>query len=81
MFVKKLETIMYATINGIFENGILLMLETPPTAKKSKVVITFMEELETLPKPTKRKLGGLEGKVSIPDDFNEPLDDLKEHMF
>ena len=72
---------MYATINGIFENGILLMLETPPTVKKSKVVITFMEELEIPAKPMKRKLGGLEGKISIPDDFNEPLDDLKEYMF
>ena len=72
---------MYATINGIFENGTLLMLETPPTLKKSKVVITFMEELEIPAKSMKRKLGGLEGKISIPDDFNEPLDDLKEYMF
>ena len=72
---------MYATIQGIFENGTLLMLETPPTIKKSKVVITFMEELEITNKPTKRKLGGLEGKISIPDDFNEPLNDLKEYMF
>ena len=72
---------MYATINGIFENGTLLMLETPPTVKKSKVVITFMEELEMPAKSIKRKLGGLEGKISIPDDFNEPLDDLKEYMF
>ena len=29
----------------------------------------------------KRKLGTLAGKISIPDDFNEPLDDLKEYMF
>ena len=72
---------MYATINGIFENGTLLMLETPPTVKKSKVVITFMEELEMPAKSIKRKLGGLEGKISIPDDFNEPLDDLNEYMF
>ncbi|HEY4323165.1 MAG TPA: DUF2281 domain-containing protein [Mucilaginibacter sp.] len=24
--------------------------------------------------------GGLKGKVSLPDDFNEPLDDLKDYM-
>jgi hypothetical protein len=34
---------------------------------------TFLtEELNSKNSP-KRKLGGLEGKVTIPDDFNEPL--------
>lgn len=28
-----------------------------------------------------RKSGGLKGKVGLPTDFNEPLDDLKEYMF
>ncbi len=28
----------------------------------------------------KRQLGTLAGKISIPDDFDEPLDDLKEYM-
>ena len=28
----------------------------------------------------KRRLGTLAGKISIPNDFNEPLDDLKEYM-
>jgi hypothetical protein len=28
----------------------------------------------------KRVLGGLEGKISVPDDFNEPLEDLKDYM-
>ena len=37
--------------------------------------------VNTKGKPIKRKLGGLEGKISIPDDFNEPLDDLKEYMY
>lgn len=27
-----------------------------------------------------RILGGLEGKVTVPDDFDEPLEDLKEYM-
>jgi len=27
----------------------------------------------------KRIPGGLKGKVSLPDDFNEPLDDLKDY--
>ncbi len=27
----------------------------------------------------KRIPGGLKGRVSLPDDFNEPLDDLKDY--
>ena len=35
------------------------------------------------PKSSKKGivLGGLKGKISILDDFNEPLDDLNEYMF
>ena len=28
----------------------------------------------------KVKLGGWEGKINVPDDFNAPLDDFKEYM-
>jgi hypothetical protein len=46
------------------------------------VIITFLTEKEFPVKRTKekRKLGGLKGKITIPDDFNEPLEDLKEYM-
>ncbi len=27
-----------------------------------------------------RKLGGLEGKIFVPADFDEPLDDFKDYM-
>jgi hypothetical protein len=43
-------------------------------------MVTFLTEENTLVKKYKRKLGGLEGKVNLPDDFNEPLDDLKDYM-
>jgi hypothetical protein len=49
------------------------LTETPPTSKKTKVVIMFMEEVETLPKNKKKgvKLGSLAGKgYNLPDDFN-----------
>ena len=26
------------------------------------------------------KLGGWEGKINVPEDFNEPLEDFKEYM-
>ncbi|GAB2596803.1 DUF2281 domain-containing protein [Spirosoma areae] len=75
---------MYTSISGLFENGQLTLLERAPTSKKSKVVITFLEEIDAVDpapsKPVKRRLGGLEGKITIPDDFNEPLDDLTEYM-
>ncbi|WP_428657363.1 hypothetical protein [Runella sp.] len=69
---------MYTAIKGIYENGVLTMTETPPQVKKSEVVILFMNDSEAPKKGV--KLGSLEDKYSIPDNFNEPLDDLKEYM-
>jgi hypothetical protein len=37
---------MHTSINGIFENGFLTLLEIPPTAEKSKVIVTFINEIE-----------------------------------
>ncbi|RDB05007.1 DUF2281 domain-containing protein [Runella aurantiaca] len=77
---------MYTAIKGIYENGVLTFLEPVPNLEKSEVLVMFLNE----EKPTKTKkripgslkrLGELQGKrYSIPDDFNEPLDDLKEYM-
>ncbi|MDB5153558.1 MAG: hypothetical protein JWR54_2309 [Mucilaginibacter sp.] len=47
---------------------------------KTEVMVTFLTEEITTDAQPKRKLGGLEGKVTIPDDFNEPLNDLKDYM-
>lgn len=77
---------MYTAINGVYENGVLELDETPPTTRKIKVIVTFLEEIETqtrkqrLPGSLKR-LGETEGKwYRLPDDFNEPLEDLKDYM-
>lgn len=74
---------MYTAINGIYENGQFTLTESPPTVKKSKVVILFLEDQE-IGSPTKVrkgvKLGSLEGQYQIPESFNEPLDDLNEYM-
>lgn len=43
-------------------------------------MVTFLTGETRETKPSKRKLGGLEGKVKLPDDFNAPLDDLKEYI-
>ena len=68
------------SINGFYERGHIFFNEEPPVSAKTKVIITFLTEENTLPAIAERKFGGLKGKVTIPDDFNEPLDDLKEYM-
>jgi len=70
---------MLIAISGTYENGQVTLDEQPPVQTKAKVVVTFLEET---PVDTKeRRLGSLKGKISPPDDFNEPLDDLKEYMY
>lgn len=73
---------MYTAINGVYENGQFILSESPPTNKKTKVVIMFMEEIALDPKEKKGvKLGSLVGLgYNLPDDFNAPLDDLKDYM-
>jgi Protein of unknown function (DUF2281) len=50
-------------------------------ANQSVRVIVLVEETLLPPQKKERKLGVLKGKFSIPDDFDEPLDDLKEYMY
>jgi hypothetical protein len=72
---------MYTAINGIYENGQLTFSEKPPTIKKSKVLILFLDEQKASSSNKKGvKLGSLVGKYSIPNDFNEPIDDLSEYI-
>jgi hypothetical protein len=71
---------MLTTIKGYYDHGQIILEETPPVKTKTGVIVTFLTEEVAENQPPKRKLGGLEGKVTIPDDFNEPLDDLKDYM-
>jgi len=71
---------MLTTIKGIYDNGQIVLEEMPPIKNKSKVVVTFLEEIPSSPFQ-KRRLGSLRGKIGIPSDFNEPLDDLKDYMY
>jgi len=71
---------MLTTIKGYYDHGQIILQETPPVESKTEVMVTFLTEEPTLKHQPKRKLGGLEGKVNLPDDFNEPLDDLKDYM-
>ncbi len=76
---------MYTAVNGIYEDGQLVLTERPPTTQRSRVVVLFLDETKPVDKrdvmPRKGvRLGSLAGKHSIPDDFNAPLDDLNEYM-
>lgn len=46
---------MYTTINGIYDKGQIILSETPPTEKRMKVLITFVEENNNLPNETTLK--------------------------
>jgi hypothetical protein len=74
---------MYAAINAVYENGQIIFSERPPTNQKSNVIVMFLEEKNSNTTSNSKgvKIGSLCGKgYSIPDDFNEPLDDLSEYM-
>ncbi len=73
---------MYSAIRGIYENGTLTLLEPAPTPEKSDVLVTFLQEgTHKITPAKKRVLGGLRHLGGrIPDDFNAPLDDLKDYM-
>ena len=77
---------MYTAIKGIYENGVLTLLEPVNGIKKANVVVTFLDE-EKVDAKEPRKPGGLlrlkkyENKhFDIPADFNDPLDDLAGYM-
>lgn len=74
---------MYTAIKGIYENGKITFTEEPPVKSKAEVMITFLtgQEANETKKPNgKVILGMLSGKIKLPADFNEPLDDLKDYM-
>jgi hypothetical protein len=70
---------MLTAIKGYYDNGKIIMKEDAPVHSKTDVIITFLTE-DNENNSGKRIPGGLKGRVSIPDDFNEPLDDLKDYM-
>lgn len=68
---------MLTAIKGYYEKGKIVLKEEAPVKSKTDVIITFLTE-DSSATAGKRIPGGLKGKVSLSDDFNEPLDDLKD---
>ena len=73
---------MRTQINGIYNNGNIILDEQPTLSKPVKVVVTFMEEEEVTVKKKKPLVFGFaKGTVTfMSPDFNEPLDELKDYM-
>ena len=71
---------MLTTIKGVYQHGRIFMKEDPPVNIKTEVLITFLVQEQESGSIGRRMPGGLKGKVNIPDDFNEPLEDFKDYM-
>ena len=72
---------MLPTIKGVYEDGKITATEkTPINETKADVLTTFLPGKKKEGSSNKRILGGLEGKITVPENFNEPLDDLKDYM-
>lgn len=69
---------MLATVKGYYEKGKIVLEEKAPVQSKTDVIVTFLTEEK--PQFSKRIPGAFKGKLTLPDDFNEALDDLKDYM-
>ncbi len=69
---------MLTAVRGIYDNGQFFLEEKLPN-KKAKILVTVIEDIEenTI---KKRHLGTMKGQLKMADDFDAPLDDLKEYM-
>ncbi len=72
---------MLLTINGIFENGKIVLDELPPTNQKVPVKIIFPDiKKSTSLKKNEIRFGSLKGKISVPANFDDELAELNEYM-
>ncbi len=70
---------MLTTIKGIYNNGNITLTEEPPVKITTQVIVTFLTEDQNAFIKI-RTPGGLQGKLTLPQDFNQPLEDLKGYM-
>ncbi|MEP6513649.1 MAG: DUF2281 domain-containing protein [Parafilimonas sp.] len=77
-----LSNLSYAYHNKRYLRNGKITLEEPPVKTKSEVMVTFLSGKEENKSREKQKiiLGMLEDKIKLPDDFHEPLDDLKDYI-
>ena len=82
---------MYA-VKAIYDGVTFKPKQPIPVKEQYEVVITFIEPVEKATKKNPRFLrepdstkiptiGEWDGMAVIPDDFNEPLEEMKEYMY
>jgi hypothetical protein len=70
---------MLTTIKGYYNGSTIIPQEHVPVAEGTKAIITFLSEDDAA--PGRERIGGrMAGKMIISDDFDEPLEDLKDYM-
>jgi len=79
-------------IKAIYDGVNFMPMQPVPVKGKYEVFITFVEPIDHVadynlrylrqPDTTKTPvLGRLNGLIKIPDDFDEPLEEMREYMF
>jgi hypothetical protein len=72
---------MLATVTGTYRNGqIILDEELPVKDHDVKVLVTLVEDAVEKQEKPKRTPGLIKGAFWLSDDFNDPIDDLKDYM-
>lgn len=71
---------MLTAIKGYYEKGNIVLIEHPPIENKTEVIVTFLTDIPSNRKKKNRTPGGLKGKVTIIEDFNEPLGDMRDYQ-
>ena len=75
-------------IKAVYDGTNFNPMQPVPVNEEYEVVITFIEPLnkastDIMPKKKRSRsdfIGLFEGKIRMADDFNEPIEDMKEYM-
>lgn len=70
---------MLITIKAIFEKGEVKLEVPAPTEEKVSVTVTFPDAEKPLEK-NEIKFGSLAGKIAVPSNFDNEMDELNEYM-
>ena len=66
---------------GYYENGrFYIEGEEPGIVGRKKAIITFLEDVKPKKKPVSESFGIFKGKIHMSDDFDAPLEEMKEYM-
>lgn len=71
---------MLTTVKGTYENGQVTLDEEVPVNRKTCVLVTVLDQPEGPAWLEKRPFGLAKGSIRLADDFDEPLDDLRDYM-